>query len=136
MAKRKEFYSVICKDKVVGISKQSGFEIKIDGEIFNAYRNEERAYIIDQQTGVAVYTYDYPWDEMETPSEIEMIKLAREKLVEDKENLEKWRLQRNKESYKLTVEMFAAYKNAEELREKQKEAVFRELNEARAAGQA
>lgn len=130
MEKRKEFYSVICKDKVVGISEQSGFEIKIDGEIFNAYRNEDkdRAYIIDPQTGLAVYIYDYPWDEMKMPSETEMIKRAREKLAEDKERLEKWRSQRNKESYKLTVEMFAAYKHAEELREKQKEAVRRELN--------
>lgn len=131
MAKRKEFYSVICKDKVVGISKQSGFEIKIDGEIFNAYRSEDkgRAYIIDPKTGLAVYTYEYPWDEMETPSETGMIKRAREKLAEDKERLEKWRSQKNKESYKLTVEMFAAYKHAEELREKQKDAVCRELNE-------
>lgn len=100
MAKRKEFYSVICKDKVVGISEQSGFEIKIDGEIFNAYRSKDkgRAYIIDPKTGIAVYTYEYPWDEMETPSETGMIKRAREKLAEDKERLEKWRQQKSKKT--------------------------------------
>lgn len=63
-----------------------------------------------------------------------MIKKARNKLIEDKERFEKWRARRSKESYKLTVEMFAAYKHAEELREKQKEAVLRELNEKRAEG--
>lgn len=129
--KRKIFYSVVCKEEVVGVAEQDGFEIEIDGEIFNAYGNKDkdRAYIIDPQTGFAVYIYDYQWDEMETPSEIETIKQAREKLAEDKERLEKWRKQKNKESYKLTVEMFAAYKHAEELREKQKDAVRRELNE-------
>lgn len=131
--KRITFYSVISKEKIVGIAEQSGFEIKIDGEIFNAYRNEykDKAYIIDPQTGLAVYIYDYPWDESETPSEIEMIKRAKNKLIEDNERFTKWKEQRSRESYKLTVEMFAAYKHAEELREKQKEAVLRELNEAR-----
>ncbi len=136
-SKKKLFYSMMSENKVVGVKRQRGIEIKIDGEIFNAYGNKDkdRAYIIDPQTGLAIYIYDYPWDEMETPSEMEIIKRAREKLEEDKERLEKWRSQRNKESYKLTAETFAAYKHAEELREKQKEAVFRELNEARAAGQ-
>lgn len=136
MEERKQFYSVICRHKVVGISEQYGFEIEIDGEILNAYRNEDkdRAYIIDPQTGLAICTYDYQHDESELPSEYEMIKKARNKLIEDKERFEKWRASRSKESYKLTVEMFAAYKHAEELREKQKEAVLRELNEKRAAG--
>ena len=37
---RVTFYSVIRKGKIVGIAEQAGFEIKIDGEIFNVYRDE------------------------------------------------------------------------------------------------
>ena len=139
LMKRKQFYSVICKGEIVGVVEQSGFEIKIDGEIFNAYRdeNKDRAYIIDPQTGLAACIYHYPWNERETPSEIEMIKRARNKLItEDKECFEKWRTEeRSKESYKLTVEIFATYIKAEKLREKQKEAVSRELCGQLAAGQ-
>ncbi|MDE5820676.1 MAG: hypothetical protein K2I07_15355 [Lachnospiraceae bacterium] len=131
--KRKQFYSVVCKGKIVGVAEQSGFEIKIDGEIFNAYRNEykDKAYIIDPQTGLAVCTYEYKYGENGMPTEIEMIKRAKNKLMtEYKEGFEKWRAEeRSKESYKLTVEMFATYIKAEELREKQKEAVLRESNE-------
>ncbi len=132
LMKRKQFYSVVCKGEIVGVAEQSGFEIKIDGEIFNAYRdkNKDRAYIIDPQTGLAACIYNYPWNESETTSEIEMIKRARNKLItKDKECFEKWRTERSKESYKLTVEMFAMYIKAEELRKKQKEAILRELYE-------
>lgn len=53
--KRKVFYSTVSRIEVVGVVEQDGFEIEIDGEIFNAYANEykDRAYIIDPQTGLA-----------------------------------------------------------------------------------
>lgn len=128
---RKVFYTLIKKEGIVGAKEQDGFEIEIDGEKFNAYRNKgkDRAYIIDPQTGLAIYIYDYDYNEVELPSENEMIKNARIELLKDKERLKKWRENKSKESYKLTVQMFAAYKQAEELREKQKEAAIRELNE-------
>ena len=125
---RKVFYSVICKDKIVGVRENDGFEIEIDGEKLNAYRNEYKdgVYIIDPQTGLAIYKYNYQYDESETPSEIRMIEKARNELLENKERFEKWREQRSRESYKLTVQMFEAYIKAEELRKKQKEAVCSE----------
>lgn len=128
MVKRKVFYTMVQEKNVVGIVKQDGFEVEVDGEIFNAYRNREkdRAYIIDTKTGLALKIYDYDYD-YDLPTEIEMIEKAREKLIADKEGLQKWREQRNRESYKLTVQLFAAYQQAEELREKQKDAVIREI---------
>ena len=133
---RKTFYTVVCERGVVGIVEQDGFEVEIDGEKFNAYRDRHRdsAYIIDPQTGLALQTYEYDC-EYDLPTEIEMIERAGEKLIEKKERLKKWREQKGKESYKLTVQMFKAYKKAEGLREKQKEAVRRELSGTKAAGE-
>ncbi len=112
---------------VVGLAEQAGFEVEVDGEIFNAYRGRERdtAYIIDPKTGLAlqIYNYDYTG---ELQNEIEMIEKAREKLIKNKEILKKWQEIRNRRRYKLAIQTFNAYKRAEELRKKQKEAELRE----------
>lgn len=127
--KKTAFYSVIRNGELTGIMMQYGFEIEIDGEKFNAYRRvqDDRAFIIDQTTGIAVHIYNYGYDEIGVLlTDIEIIEKAKEKLIENKECLTKWREWKNRESYKLAVQTFEAYKRAEELREKQKEAARRE----------
>ena len=133
MIKRKIFYSVIQKDEIVGVRKQDGYELQIDGETFNAYHSmrDGRAYIIDPKNGVALHIYDVDENEDEL-SEIELIERAKEKLLQS-ETLSRWKEKRDNESYRLLRKMFKAYKRAESLREKQKEFVYRENKEA--AGQ-
>ena len=133
MIKRKIFYSVIQKDEIVGVRKQDGYELQIDGETFNAYHSmrDGRVYIIDPKNGVALHIYDVDENEDEL-SEIELIERAKEKLLQS-ETLSRWKEKRDNESYRLLRKMFKAYKRAESLREKQKEFVYRENKEA--AGQ-
>lgn len=133
MMQRKVFYSIIQKDGIVGIREQDGYELKIDGEKFNAYKNrtDDRVYILDPRNGIALIN-DYPdWNE-DIPTDIELIDKAKEKLIKSG-ILKKWKENREKESYQLTIQMFEAYKKAESLREKQKEIAHREMEEA--AGQ-
>lgn len=118
MMKRKVFYSIMKKDDIVGIREQYGYELKIDGEKFNAYKNRRdgRVYIVDPRNGIAL-TNDYPdWSE-DIPTDIELIGKAKEKLIKSG-ILKKWKEYREKESYQLTIQMFEAYKKAESLREK------------------
>lgn len=133
MIKRKVFYSVIQKDGIVGVRKQDGYELQIDGETFNAYHSmrDGRVYIIDPKNGVALQIYDVDENEDEL-SEIELIERAKKKLLQS-ETLSRWKEKRDNESYRLLGKMFKAYKRAESLREKQKEFVYRENKEA--AGQ-
>ncbi len=133
MIKRKVFYSVIQKDEIVGVRKQDGYELQIDGETFNAYHSmrDGRVYIIDTKNGTALQIYDVDENEDEL-SEIELIERAKEKLLQS-ETLSRWKEKRDNESYRLLGKMFKAYKRAESLREKQKEFVYRENKEA--AGQ-
>lgn len=133
MIKRKVFYSVIQKDEIVGVRKQDGYELQIDGETFNAYHSmrDGRVYIIDTKNGTALQIYDVDENEDEL-SEIELIERAKEKLLQS-ETLIRWKEKRDNESYRLLGKMFKAYKRAESLREKQKEFVYRENKEA--AGQ-
>lgn len=130
--KRKIFYTMMIENGVVGVKEQDGYEIEIDGEKYNAYTNHySTAYIIDEQTGIAVLTYYF--SEGEEQEEIEILKKAKYKLLEG-ETLEKMRKSRNRESYKIAIKMFEAYKRADELREQQKEAVSREIEADRKNG--
>lgn len=133
MIKRKVFYSVIQKDEIVGVRKQDGYELQIDGETFNAYHSmrDGRVYIIDPKNGAALQIYDADENEDEL-SEIELIERAKEKLLQS-ETLSRWKEKRDNKSYRLLERMFKAYKRAESLREKQKEFACRENKEA--AGQ-
>lgn len=126
MKKRKVFHSIIRKDGIVGLREQDGFEVEVDGEKFNAYRNTEsdRAYIIDPKTGLALLIHDCTATEL---TDIDAVEAASAELAEDAERLKKWREWKSKESHKLAVEMFAAYEHAEELREKQNTARQREI---------
>ena len=130
MIKRKIFYSVIQADGITGIRKQDGYELKIDGEKFNAYHSmrDDRVYILDPKNGIALQIYDVDESEDEL-SEIELIEKAKEKLLQS-ETLSRWKEKRDNESYRLLERMFKAYKRAESLREKQKELVCRENKEA------
>lgn len=134
MMQRKVFYSIIQKDGITGIRKQDGYELEIDGEKFNAYKSriDDRVYILDPRNGIALTIYDYQdWNE-DIPTDLELVDKAKEKLIKSG-ILKKWKENRKKESYKLTIKMFKAYKKAESLREKQKEVAHREMEEA--AGQ-
>lgn len=129
MMQRKIFYSTIQKDGITGIRKQDGYELKIDGEKFNAYtRTDDRVYILDPRNGIALIAYDYQeWNE-DIPIDIELIDKAKEKLIKSG-ILKKWKEKKKKESYQLTIQMFEAYKKAEFLREKQQEVEHREIEE-------
>lgn len=133
--KRKIFYSIVQKDEITGIKKQEGYEIDIDGEKFNAYknRNYERVYILDPKNGVALLTYDYKEKFKGMISEIELIDMARKKLMQS-ENLKKWKELQNRKSYKLTIKIFKAYMRAESLRKEQKDDVYREIKERETVG--
>ena len=133
MIKRKSFYSVIQADGITGIRKQDGYELKIDGEKFNAYHSmrDDRVYILDPKNGIALQIYDVDESEDEL-FEIELIEKAKERLLQS-ETLSRWKEKRDNESYRLLGRMFEAYKRAESLREKQKEFAYRENKEA--AGQ-
>ena len=83
-------------------------------------------YIIDPTNGIAIFVRKL----YETyGTELAAMKYARQCLFDDKDFVERWKIAKEKESYKLTVEMFDAYKKAEILREKQKEAMRREMKE-------
>lgn len=121
MMQRKVFYSTVRVDGVVGIRKQDGYELQIDGKKFNAYQSiiDGMAYILDPQNGMAVQMYDTRKNE-DGLSEIELIEKAKEKFIQSGA-LSRWKEKRNNKSYKLTIKMFKAYKKVELLREKQKE---------------
>ncbi len=131
MSKRKIFYSLIQVDGVMGIRAQDGYEMRIDGEKFNAYQSiiDDKVYILDPQNGLALQTYDVSEDEDGLP-EIELIENAKEKFIQSG-TISKWKEKRNNESYRLTVKIFKALKRVKFLREKQKEAVCREIKERR-----
>lgn len=124
---RSVFYSLIQEKDIVGLKKQEGFNFQVDGEWFNVYKSrvDGRVYILDSNNGIAILEYD-PMEEFEDiSSNLRIFDKAKEKLIES-ETFEKWKKVREKESYRLACEMFRAYRMAELLREKQKEAVCRE----------
>ena len=139
MEKGKVFYVMIERKGLIGVEEKRGLEIKIDGEIFNAYASAGLVYIIDQKTGMAASVHDCEYEGTLFPSmgfqeEIDFIRAAQEEMEEDRERFEKWkerwREEKAKKRYKLLVKMFKAYKKAEKLRQKHNEAVRRELNQA------
>lgn len=122
--RRKVFYAMRRAEGMTGIVEIDGFELEIGGEKFNAYEEAGRVYILDQRTGVSVKTYDL--DDHEDI--LSGIRMAKEKLLQSGilEDLED---RRNTESYQITVKIYEAYKLAESLFKKQKEAVYREYKE-------
>lgn len=122
--RRKVFYAMRRAEGMTGIVEIDGFELEIGGEKFNAYEETGRVYILDQRTGVSVKTYDL--DDHEDI--LSGIRMAKEKLLQSGilEDLED---RRNTESYQITVKIYEAYKLAESLFKKQKEAVYREYKE-------
>lgn len=129
MIQRKIFDSLIHVDGIIGIRKQDGYELQIDGEKFNAYQSirDGMVYILDPKNGIALQIYDTSRSENEL-SEIELIEKVKEKFIQSG-TISRWKKKRNSESYRLTVKMFKAYKRAESLREKQKGFLFREFEE-------
>lgn len=125
--KRATFYSIIQKGEIIGLQQQDGFEFEMDGIKLNGYVNEDdTVYIIDPNNGIAIFIRKL-YETYKT--ELAAMKYARQCLFADTSFIDRWKAAREKESYKLTVEMFSAYKRAEELREKQQEAVRREMKE-------
>lgn len=129
MMKRKMFYSVMQENNIVGLRKQDGYEITVDGIKFNAYKSSiyEKVYILDPKNGIAVFIYNDDTDDL--PHQ-ELVEKAKDIFVK-RGDFERWKEKRNMKSYKLTNKMFNAYKKAESLRERQKELVQREIEENR-----
>jgi len=131
MIKRKIFYSVIRENNVVGLRKQDGYEIAVDGIKFNAYKSviDDRVYILDPKNGIAVFTYS---DDTDTDTLLphEYIEKAKDEFIK-RGKFERWKEQCDKESYQLTNKVFNAYKKAESLREQQRELVQKEIEEGR-----
>lgn len=125
--KRAVFYTIVQKDEIIGLQQQDGFEFEMDGIQLNGYVSEnDTVYIIDPTNGIAIFVRKL----YETyGTELAAMKYARQCLFDDKDFVERWKTAKEKENYKLTVEMFDAYKKAEILREKQKEATRREMKE-------
>jgi hypothetical protein len=115
MTKRKIFYSMIQENDIVGLKKQDGYEIDINGTKFNAYINEinNSAYILDPKNGTAVFTYRYS---LSTLSPYEHIQQAKNEFIRQGA-FEKWKELCNRENYQLAKKMFKAYKKAEQQRE-------------------
>lgn len=132
MIKRKMFYSVVQENNIVGLRKQDGYEIAVDGIKFNSYvsRIDDRVFILDPKNGIAVFSFAY--DDDETLLNHELVEKAKDEFIK-REVFERWKEKCHKESYQLTYKMFNAYKKAESLREQQREIVQREIEEA--AGQ-
>lgn len=131
MIKRKMFYSVIQENNVVGLRKQDGYEITVDGIKFNAYKSmiDDRVYILDPKNGIAVFIYSDDTDTDTLPPH-EYVEKAKDEFIK-RGVFERWKEQCDKESYQLTNKMFNAYKKAESLREQQRELVQREIEEDR-----
>lgn len=116
---RKNFYSVTQENGVVGIRLRDGYEVLVDGVTFHAYRDkvDGDVYIIDMDTGLSVFRYEYTGRFCE-PEEDILIEMAKEELLESGK-LENWGVRRTKKSYLLAAKMFRAYLLAERLRGKQ-----------------
>lgn len=129
MMKRKMFYSVVQENNIVGLRKQDGYEIIVDGIKFNAYKSSiyEKVYILDPKNGIAVFIYNDDTDDL---LHQELVEKAKDIFVK-RGDFERWKEKRNMKSYKLANKMFNAYKKAESLRERQKELVQREIEENR-----
>lgn len=129
MMKRKMFYSVVQENNIVGLRKQDGYEITVDGIKFNAYKSSiyEKVYILDPKNGIAVFIYNDDTDDL---LHQELVEKAKDIFVK-RGDFERWKEKRNMKSYKLANKMFNAYKKAESLRERQKELVQREIEENR-----
>lgn len=129
MTKRKTFYSVIQENNIVGLRKQDGYEIAVDGIKFNAYKSmiDGRVYILDPKNGITVFIYS---DDTDTLPHHELVEKAKDEFIK-RGIFERWKEQCDKESYQLTNKMFNAYKKAESLREQQRELVQREIEKDR-----
>jgi hypothetical protein len=129
MIKRKIFYSMVEIDKIVGLRENDGFEFEIDGVRFNAYKSkvDEKIYIIDADSGVAISSYKPSClsEKGNRAFDFELVRNAKEKFSKS-EILKKWKESRNNGSYQLIVETFKAYERAEFLRERQKEVARKE----------
>lgn len=129
MIKRKMFYSVVQENNIVGLRKQDGYEIEVDGIKFNAYKSmiDGRVYILDPKNGIAVFIYS---DDTDVLPHHDPVEKAKDEFVK-RGVFERWKEKCDTESYQLTNKMFNAYKKAESLRERQKELVQREIEENR-----
>lgn len=129
MIKRKIFYSVIQENNIVGLRKQDGYEIEVDGIKFNAYKSmiDDRVYILDPKNGIAVFVYS---DDTDVLLHHELVEKAKDEFVK-RGVFERWKEKCDMESYQMANKMFNAYKREESLRERQKELVQREIEENR-----
>lgn len=111
---RKTFYSMIRIQNTVMLKERDGYEVEIAGKKFNAYKSEvdRRIYIIDPKNGTALAKYDCESQIGDIPSEMELIRMAKEKLQKNGV-VEKWKKKRRGKEYRQLVKMFKEYKKAE-----------------------
>ena len=70
------FYSVVQENNIVGLRKQDGYEIEVDGIKFNAYKSmiDGRVYILDPKNGIAVFIYSDDTDVLSHHDPVEKAK--------------------------------------------------------------
>lgn len=129
MIKRKVFYSIVQEKDIVGLRKQDGYEITVDGIKFNSYvsRIDDRVFILDPKNGIAVFSLAY--NQNESLLHHELVEKAKDEFIK-REVFERWKEKCRKESYQITYKMFNAYRKAESLRERQNEIAQKELTES------
>lgn len=100
-----EFFTLYKKDGVIGVKRQSGHEMKINGITIYFYElyYQSKIYFIDPETGIAVHQID----EIHTIDDIEC-SVNKNALVA----VEKLKEAREKEAYSTSVKIFKKYLEA------------------------
>lgn len=112
--KRKVFCSAVQIHGGIGIEEHDGFEIGINGKIFNAYyRDYETVYVIDPETGGAFFAY-----RVDNCLEIDAIRKAIEELKMKKGVMRKFKNYQKTKKYKVQSEIFRLLNLCWELEEK------------------
>ena len=113
--KRKVFCSITGKAGGIGVAERDGFEIEVNGKIFNAYcSNYKTVQVIDPETGGSVFRCN-----MNGRSEINAIREAREKLKQEKDIMRSFEKYQKTEEYKMFLEIFRLLNRCWELKNRQ-----------------
>ncbi len=122
--KRKSFYTVVRKGGFAGVEEQEGYELELNGNVFNAYRDRtnSKVYIVDPENGAAVMScICLDW----YGSEQEVLEATGAEFAESEE-FKKWQKIRERESYRVASQLFETCKAAGELWEKHRRLVVKE----------
>lgn len=101
---KKEFYTLLQKNGVIGVKKQDGYQIETDGNVIYIYEEyyKRRVYFIDPDTGLAIHiANNYSLNDIERDLDRHVI-IYLETLKEAKQV----------KGYSLRVKAFKKYKEA------------------------